>query len=124
MREWVIIAPIVLSVVAIVVAIVSSRKTSILARKQIESLKELSRLKIESALLLAEEELSKAQIEYEAVLQEMRTGEQQQGNKILDIGAATLCKKNYEDSYAHILQSHRFRIDKLQKKVEELKAKS
>lgn len=120
---WGVIATILLSVVAIGVAIWSSRETSSLARKQIESVKELSQLQTEMTLLLAEQELFRAEIDYKTVLRRMNAEVQQQGNNILGIEGVSRCKKECEDSYAPILQDHRSRIDKLQKKIEELKAK-
>jgi heme/copper-type cytochrome/quinol oxidase subunit 2 len=55
--EWMTIATVLLSVIAIVIAIWSSRQTSKQARKQIESIKYLSHLQIESTMISLEMEL-------------------------------------------------------------------
>lgn len=56
-NELATLASIFLSVIAIIIAIVSSRQTSKLARKQIESIKDLSHLQIEASLIPLEIEL-------------------------------------------------------------------
>ena len=56
-NELTTLASVLLSVIAIIIAIVSSRQTSKLARKQIESIKDLSRLQIETSLIPLEIEL-------------------------------------------------------------------
>ena len=66
-NEWAIIATMLLSVTAIVISIWSSYQTSKQARKQIESVKDLSRLQIESTIVSLEIELFKTAFdEYDA----------------------------------------------------------
>lgn len=123
LAEWGTIATVVLSVVAIIIAIVSSRQTSQLAHKQIESITNLSQLQLEATLLLVEEELFKAKAEYKKVeLQAKIEGEELSG-KFCDIGSVMAIKKAHEQQYAPILQGYQTRMNKLQQIINELKSK-
>lgn len=123
LAEWGTIATVVLSVVAIIIAIVSSRQTSRLAQKQVNSIKDLSQLQLEATLLLAEEELFKAKAEYKKVELQAKIEGEERSRSILDIGGMMSERKAHEQQYAPILQGYQVRIDKLLGIVNELKSK-
>ena len=56
-HEWTTITTILLSVIAIIISIWSSRQTAKQTHKQIESIKDLSRIQIESTIISLETEL-------------------------------------------------------------------
>ena len=69
-NEWSTIATIFLSVVAIVIAIWSSRSTSMAAEKQIREIKQLSALQIDTTIKQLEVEIQKVMVDLKRSSQE------------------------------------------------------
>ncbi len=74
-EHWEALASLLLSVVAIGIAIYSSRKTSIEATRQIKSLKQLAKLQIETTIKQVEIEVKKNQVMLERSRQEAQEAE-------------------------------------------------
>ena len=71
-EEWTTFATIVLSVVAIIIAIWSSRSTSRAANKQIAEIKQLSKLQIDTTIKQLEAEIQKIMAEVKKAAQDCR----------------------------------------------------
>ena len=71
-EEWTTVATIVLSVVAIGIAIWSSRSTSRAANKQIAEIKQLSKLQIDTTIKQLEAEIQKMMAEVKKAAQDSR----------------------------------------------------
>lgn len=71
-EEWTTVATIVLSVVAIIIAIRSSRSTSRAANKQIAEIKQLSKLQIDTTIKQLEVEIQKMMAEVKKSSQDSR----------------------------------------------------
>ena len=71
-EEWTTVATIVLSVVAIGIAIWSSRSTSRAANKQIAEIKQLSKLQIDTTIKQLEAEIQKIMAEVKKAAQDCR----------------------------------------------------
>ena len=70
--EWSTVATILLSVVAIVIAICSSHSTSKAAEKQISEIKQLSVLQIDTTIKLLEVEIQRIMVEVKRAAQESK----------------------------------------------------
>ena len=70
--EWSSVTTILLSVVAIIIAIWSSRSTSKAAEKQIQEIKQLSALQIDTTIKLLEVEIQRIMVEVKRAAQESR----------------------------------------------------
>ena len=70
--EWSSVTTILLSVVAIIIAICSSRSTSKAAEKQICEIKQLSSLQIDTTIKLLEVEIQRIMVEVKRAAQESR----------------------------------------------------
>lgn len=70
--EWSTVTTILLSVVAIIIAIWSSRSTSKAAEKQIQEIKQLSSLQIDTTIKLLEVEIQRIMVEVKKSAQESR----------------------------------------------------
>ena len=71
-EHWEALASLLLSVVAIGIAIYTSRRTSKDATRQIESIKKLAQLQIASSIKQVEMELEKNQIQIDLAMQEIQ----------------------------------------------------
>ena len=71
-EHWYALASLLLSVVAIGIAIYSSRRTSKDATRQIESIKKLAQLQIESSIKQVEMEIEKNQMQIDLAMQEIQ----------------------------------------------------
>ena len=71
-EHWYALASLLLSVVAIGIAICSSRRTSKDATRQIESIKKLAQLQIESSIKQVEMEIEKNQMQIDLAMQEIQ----------------------------------------------------
>lgn len=120
-EQWCMVATVVLSVVAIVIAILSSRQTSKDATKQIASVKALSRVQLDATILLLEEELFRAKVECKKVEHQTQIGAQERGNNISAIEGMLRVKESYRQSFEPILQDYQTRISRLQQTINELK---
>lgn len=69
-EHWEALTSLLLSVVAIVIAICTSRKTSKDATRQIESIKKLAKTQIEASIKQMEVEIEKNQIQIDLAMQE------------------------------------------------------
>ena len=70
--EWSTVTTILLSLVAIIIAIWSSRSTSKAAEKQIREIKQLSALQIDTTIKLLEVEIQRIMVEVKRSAQESR----------------------------------------------------
>ena len=70
--EWSTVTTILLSLVAIIIAIWSSRSTSKAAEKQIREIKQLSALQIDTTIKLLEVEIQRIMVEVKRAAQESR----------------------------------------------------
>lgn len=69
-EHWEALSSLLLSVVAIVIAIYSARKTSKDATRQIESIKKLAKIQIEATIKQMQVEIEKNQIQIDLAMQE------------------------------------------------------
>ena len=124
-QHWEALASILLSVVAIGIAIWSSRQTSMQATRQIESIKELTKLQIETAITEIEMEISK-----QSVLLQRAHEEQKRSNDIMSVNQLDfrdLMQKDFEAEkpFRDLKYTHSYlsELRKISKRMSEIKLK-
>lgn len=117
------LSTIVLSVVAIIIAIRSSRQTAKQTQQQVDEIRRLAELQIEATLLLLEGEWFKADSDFKKITTQAEIEGEMQSRNISSIEGVIHTRNAHKEKYSQILQGYQRRKDNLQRTINELKSK-